>query len=207
MSMYRRLIRFGRDKSAAAGAEFAILSILFAGILLGIIDFNIAMFEYNKAEQACRVGVRYAVMNNMVAPGIASWDSTLAGCPSGSAIPPGALSPNPVVCDDTSCSGYGYSANAYQNIVNEMSSIYGRVLTDPAVDIQITYENIGNGFCGVPNGPDIWPLTTVSLSGPTHDFITPLVGAVTSVEFTCESTLTGEDFNTCENGTGATWCP
>jgi hypothetical protein len=88
-----------------------------------------------------------------------------------------------------------------------MSSIYGRVLTDPAVNIVITYENIGNGFCGVPNAPDIWPLTTVSLSGPTHDFITPLVGAVTSVEFTCESTLTGEDFNTCENGTGATWCP
>ncbi len=204
--MYRRLICFWRDQSAAAGAEFAILSIVFAGILLGVIDVNIAMFEYNKAEQACRVGVRYAVMNNMVAPGIASWDSLGAGCISGNSIPPGALSPNPVVCGDSSCSGYGYDANAYQSIVNEMGSVYGRVLTDPAVAIEITYENIGHGFCGVPNGPDIWPLTTVSLSGPTHEFITPLVSALTAIEFTCEATLTGEDFNTCENGTGASWC-
>jgi Flp pilus assembly protein TadG len=207
MIMYRRFIKFWRDRRAAAGAEFALLSIVFAGILLGIIDFNILMFEYNKVEQACRVGVRHAVMNNMVAPGIAAWDSTTAGCQSGNPIPVNALDPNPVTCDDSSCDAYGYDANAYQSIVNEMSSVYGRVLTDSAVNIEVTYENIGHGFCGVPNGPDIWPLTTVTLSGPTHDFITPLVGAVTTVEFTCEATLTGEDFNTCENGTGASWCP
>jgi hypothetical protein len=209
MTMYRRFSKFWRDQRAAAAAEFALLSIVFAGILLGIIDFNIAMFEWNKAEQACRIGVRHAVMNDMVAPGIASWDHQAAGCDSGDPIPSDAISPNPVVCNSTSCPGaaaYLYDPNAYQAIVNEMGSVYGRVLSDPAVEIEVIYENIGMGFCDNPYGLDIWPLTTVTLSGPTHDFITPLVGAVATVEFTCEATLTGEDFNTCEDG-GASWCP
>lgn len=205
--MRKRIIKFWRDRRAAAGAEFALLSIVFAGIVLAIIDFNLAMFEYNAAEQACRVGVRYAVMNDIVAPGVANWDSVGAGCVSGTSVPLDALSPNPVVCNSSSCSGtFGHDPNAYQAIVNEMSSVYGRVLSDPAVNVVITYENIGMGFCGNPNGPDIWPLTTVTLSGPTHDFVTPLVGALATIEFTCEATLTGEDFNTCENSTGAPWC-
>ena len=204
--MSERIRQFWREQRAAAGAEFALLSLVFAGIVLGIIDFNAIMFEHNRVEKACRVGVRYAVMNDMVAPGIANWDNQAAGCTSGDPVPPDAISPNPVVCDNTSCSAYGYDANAYQAIVNEMGSVYSRVLTDPAVHIEVKYENIGMGFCGNPLGTDIVPLTTVSLSGPTHEFITPLVGALTTIEFKCESTLTGEDFNTCENSTGAPWC-
>ena len=207
MSMCERIRIFWREQRASAGAEFAILSIVFFGIMFGIIDFGMVMFEYNRAEKACRRGVRYAVMNDIVAREIADWDNEAASCKGGDPIPANAISPNPVVCDSSSCSGgYTHNDNAYQGIVNEMGSIYGRVLTDPSVNVQVTYENIGMGFCGNPSGPDIWPLTTVTLSGPTYNFITPLLGGLTTVEFKCESTLTGEDFNTCENGTGAPWC-
>lgn len=206
MTTHGKFSAFWQNRRAAAGAEFAILALVFAGLLLGIIDFNMILYEHNRAEKACQVGVRFAVMNDLVAPGIATWDNAAAGCFAGDPIPANALSPNPVVCDKTSCNGYGYDANAFQNIVNEMGSVYSRVLTDPAVHVEVKYENVGMGFCGNPYGSDIWPLTTVTMSGPKHQFITPLVGALTSVEFKCEATLTGEDFNTCENGTGAPWC-
>jgi len=207
MTMRRQVAKFWQDRCAAAAAEFALLAVVFAGIILGIIDFNLIMFEHNAAEKACQVGVRYAVMNDIVAPGVAD-DSATASCTSGDDVPLDALDPNPVVCSGSSCNGaYGFDSNAYQAIVNEMSTVYPRVVTDPSVEVEITYENIGMGFCGNPYGPDIWPLTTVRISGATHEFITPLVGALTDLEFSCEATLTGEDFKTCENGTGASWCP
>ncbi len=206
MTMNRKFVQFCRDRRAAAGAEFALLALVFAGILLGIIDFNRLLWEHNRLEKACQVGVRFAVMNDMAAADIANWQGINNGCGSGSNIPGTAPGNPPIVCDATSCSQGVVNANAYQSIVNEMGSIYSSLTSDPNAVITVTYENIGMGFCGNPNGPDIWPLTTVNVSGIQFDFATPLVGAIVPIDLECSATMTGEDFNTCENGTGASWC-
>jgi hypothetical protein len=205
MNMYRRLICFWRDRRAAAGAEFALLSIVFAGILLGIIDFNRLLYETNRLEKACQVGVRFAVMNDMVATSIANWNDDNI-CAGGLPIPPGAPGNPPIECNGTSCDSGGYNSNAYQIIVDEMGSIFGRLTSDPNAVITVTYENIQQGFCGNPFGPDIWPLTTVDVTGMQFEFATPFVSAVAPIDLECSATMTGEDFNTCENNTGAPWC-
>ena len=212
MTTMCRTLKFLRNRRGAAGAEFAILSLIFAGVLLGILDFNRLLWEYNRIEKACQVGVRFAVMNDMVSNGMANWEGDQNGCPKASIVPVDAFSPNPVLCGDNSdCSGTGFNPDAYQNIVNEMGKIYGRVLSDPNATVRITYENIGMGICGNGSGVDIWPQTTVEISGTQFDFSTPLVGGIAPVDLDCRATLTGEDFNTCEidlngNVTGAPWC-
>lgn len=203
----RQILKFLHNRRGAAGAEFAILSIVFAGLLLGIVDFNRLMWEHNRLEKACQVGARFAVMNDMVATSIATWSGVDNACGSGLAIPLTAPGNPAIVCDDTSCSSGGFNADAYQIIVNEMGSIFGELTSDPNAAITITYENIGMGFCGNPFGPDIWPLTTVNVTGRQFEFATPFVSAVAPMDLECSATMTGEDFNTCENGTGASWCP
>jgi hypothetical protein len=57
------------------------------------------------------------------------------------------------------------------------------------------------GLAGNPYGPDVWPLTTVSIDGLQFEFSTPLIGAVVPFTFPkCSASLTGEDFRTCSNG-------
>ncbi len=51
--MARGLIGFVRERRGAAGAEFALIIVVFAGLLLGIIDFGRALWEYNNAIKAC----------------------------------------------------------------------------------------------------------------------------------------------------------
>ena len=204
--MMRRVLKFLHNRRGAAGAEFALISIVFAGILLGIIDFNRLMYENNRLEKACQVGVRFAVMNDLVSTTIADWNSDNS-CAGGLPIPLNAPGNPPIECDDTGCDSGIYNSNAYQIIVDEMGSIFGRLTSDPNAVITVTYENIQQGFCGNPFGPDIWPLTTVDVTGLQFEFATPLVSAVAPIDLECSATMTGEDFNTCENGTGATWCP
>ncbi len=57
------------------------------------------------------------------------------------------------------------------------------------------------GMAGNPYGPDVWPLTTVSIRGMQFEFSTPLIGAVLPFEFPkCSASLIGEDYRTCPNG-------
>ncbi len=68
--------------------------------------------------------------------------------------------------------------------------------TDPNAVVTVTYEHIGMGFAANPFGPDVWPLTTVEISGITFEFFTPFI-TVANFQFPeCSATLTGEDFTT-----------
>ena len=61
--MVQQFIDFFRERRGAAGAEFALLIVVFAGLLLGIIDFGRALYEYNQAQKACQVGARSAFLS------------------------------------------------------------------------------------------------------------------------------------------------
>ena len=127
---------------------------------------------------------------------------------SSDSIPVASISPNPVICDDSGCSGaWGHSPAAYNAILAEMSAISSELVNDPAVTIGVTYEHIGMGFCGNPFGTDIWPLTTVTITGRQFDFATPLINPVFgALTLECSASLTGEDFETCPDGVAVPPC-
>lgn len=205
--MLGRWIGFVRERRGAAGAEFALLALVFAGILLGIIDFGRALWEYNNAIKACQAGVRFAVANNMIPTNLMNYD----GLGTGSTLQPGdqiplSAFPTPIVCNASGCTpNEGYEAAAYDAIYDVMGAHYPRLGTaanpNPQAIVEVTYTHVGRGFAGNPYGPDVWPLTTVSIRGLEFEFSTPLIGAIVPFEFPrCSATLYAEDYQTCTDG-------
>lgn len=183
---------FWHDNRGISSVEFAIVAVVFLMFLFGIIDFGRAMWEWNSAAKATHWGVRYAVVNNMVAPGLYTYDGVAAAGGNGLPIPAGAINPNPVVCTNTGCNGYGFSAAAFTAIVTQMQKIYSRV--QPA-NVVVEYLHVpGLGFAGNPYGPDFVPIVTVRLQGMVFNMTTPGLfnfASITMPAFT--ASMPGED--------------
>lgn len=163
-----RSLNLVRCTAGASAAEFALVLPLLLLFLFGIIDAGRYLWEYNQAEKATQVGARVAAVTNMV-PGAAFADYSFAvsgevsaGDKVGTAIF------DEVTCTDAACNCTGgsicsvvaYDANALETIVNEMAAVKPGIQADNVV---ISYRNVGLGYSGDPNGPDVAPLITVSL--------------------------------------------
>lgn len=90
-----------------------------------------------------------------------------------------------------------YDGTAFTNLVTRMNQMYPQIA---ASNVQIQYKNVGLGFAGDPDGPDVSPLVTVSLTGLTFRPITCLVFAcsITMPDFRAALTLedaTGTESN------------
>ena len=179
MSILNRLLRSER---AASAAEFALVLPLFLLLLFGIVDSGRFMWEYNQAEKATQMGARFAVVTDPVLNGLYTYSfSVSGGIPQGSAVP--TTSFDTATCDNSTCScspGGGFcsatsrNATAFTNLVTRMSYMYPQIA---ASNVQIQYKNVGLGFAGDPDGPDVSPLVTVSLTGLQFHPITCLVFA------------------------------
>lgn len=191
---------FLRDAHGASAAEFALVLPMLVLFLLGILDAGRFMWDYNQAEKATQMGVRYAVATEMVPPGLETYsfaisDSILAGNPVPTANFTQAVC-NTSTCTCTGggvCGGIGYDAAAFDAIVARMRLMYPD-LTD--TNVVVEYRNIGLGYAGDPNGPDVAPLVTVRLTGLTFQ---PLSGMLFG------ATVTMPDFRaalTLEDGAG-----
>src|SRR3546814_18583321 len=77
--MMRLLTRLARSSSGATAAEFAMVLPLLLIFLLGIIDVGRLMWTWNRAEQATQMGVRFAVVADMVPGNLAAYDFALQG--------------------------------------------------------------------------------------------------------------------------------
>ena len=214
--MTGRLTKFLRDRSGAGAVEFAIVALVLVGTMLAIFDMSRVFYEYNQSFKACQEGVRFAVVNYMVAPDLADFTAT---CTPGDRLASGDLpSPNPTVCTcsgisgspatcgSVSCDAFAGTAGdrqiAFDAIVREMAKIYPRLATDPDAAVEIAYKAIPGGVCSNPTGPDILALTTVSINGLQFDFSVPFIGSIGDFEFPrCRATLPSEDFSTCGDGT------
>ena len=189
---------FLRDERGASAAEFAMVLPLFLLLLFGIIDAGRYMWEYNRAEKATQMGVRYAVVTDMVlGANFANYSfSTGGGIPQGSAVPTTAF--DSATCTSTTCSCSGGSVcsivardgTAFSNIVNRMALMYP--LIQPA-NVSVEYRNVGLGFAGDPNGPDVAPLVTVQLQGVTFHPITCMLFACSFNLPVSRAALTLED--------------
>ena len=189
---WRSLLRDGRG---AGAAEFALVLPVLIIFLLGIIDAGRFMWEYNQAEKATQMGVRYAVVTEMVPSGLETYSFALSdNILAGNAVPTGSF--DSATCNTTSCTcagggvcgTIGYDAAAFDAIVARMKMFYPQ-LTDSNVTIE--YRNVGLGYAGDPNGPDVAPMVTIRLTGLSFQpFSTMMLGrGITMPDFRAALTL------------------
>ena len=193
--------RLYRHRGAASAAEFALVLPLLLIFLFGIIDAGRFMWEYNRAEKATQMGARFAVVADPAATGLSTYSFSLnGGITQGTAVPTSSF--DYAVCTDTNCDpcvgsfcgNIGYSNTAFRNIVDRMKLMYPPIDYD---NVEVEYRNVGLGFAGNPDGPDVSALVTVRLTNLTFQPITCLV-------FLC--TISMPDFSaglTLEDATGS----
>lgn len=198
----RIFVRLVREERASTSAEFALVLPLLLIFLLGMIDAGRFMWEYNEAEKATQMGVRYAVVTDPVLTGLDNSYSFAVndGITQGTAVPTANFTS--ATCTSSSCSCVSttggfcsaatYNSTAFNNIVTRMSAMYPRIGTS---NVEVIYKNIGLGFAGDPNGSDVSPLVTIKLQGLTFQPLTTLLfgASISMPDFS--ASLTGEDLS------------
>ena len=205
------LLRTLRHDDRGTGAvEFALIGLLLFIVSFGIIDFGLAYWQWVMAEKATQVGVRKAVVSNMVANGLTTWPINGGTSADGTPCLTGTsvltdCSFSPVTCTSNAagttatcgCTGTCPTstpvASDFTAIVAEMQKM------DPYIannNVQITYSQNGLGFVGRPNGPPV--TVTVTLTGMTFKFLVidkllRFGGSFTMPPF--KATLIGEDLS------------
>jgi hypothetical protein len=189
--------RLAHDETGASASEFALVLPLLLILLFGIIDAGRFMWEYNRAEKATQMGVRYAVVTDMVPAGLSTYSFSVSdGILQGTAVPTAnfnsttCTNANCSICTGSMCGSIGYNGTAFQNIVTRMALMYPPIT---ASNVRVTYKNVGLGFAGDPDGPDVSTLVTVRLTGLDFHPITCLVFACTIPMPDFRASLTLED--------------
>ena len=189
------------DRRGSGAAEFALVLPLLILLLFGVIDAGRFLWEMNRAEKATAAGAREAVVTDVLAPGLASATYVgVGGLTQGDLIPASAF--GKVICTSSGCcvsatilctSPYPalgtFDTTAFNRIVTRMNGLKSNIA---AANVQVIYSGSGLGYAGDPNGMDVSPLVTVSLTGMTFD---PLVlfGLVAFPMPDFRTTLTAED--------------
>lgn len=169
MTAMRALLR---STGGATAAEFGLLAPLLLSFMIGTIDVGRFLWACNRAEKATQTGARFAVTNDVVASGLASYDFAVAGgIPQGDPIPQSAFG-------GADCSSAGgtvtctcksgatcptltpVNTTAFTNIVTRMQQIYPELTAD---NVRVSYEYSGLGYAGDPNGIQVSPLVTVKI--------------------------------------------
>jgi len=203
-----------REQSGAAAVEYAIVIGLLMVLTISIVEFSLALWQWNSAEKSTELGVRYAVESNPVVAGFTAtgWNGvTDGGFEPGTSLDTSKVGAFTVTCDDTNCTCTGcpggfsttHDSTAFTDIVDHMSGVFFQV--EPS-NVVVEYAHVGMGFAG-RSGADILPMVTVRLSGVTFDFMVlnflrPLMlggsqqstaNGIPMPPFT--ATLSGEDLN------------
>jgi len=172
-----RIVSLAKCTSAASAAEFALVLPVLLVFLFGIVDAGRFAWEYNKAEKATQAGARFVAVTDPIAPNLTNYNFATGGLTPGDTIPSSAF--GTLKCTSTGCvcsvapcpAGVGAQTGAWTQLVARMRQI------DPAIqatNVQVEYRGSGVGFAGDPNGMDIVPIVTVSLSQMTFRPLTTL---------------------------------
>ena len=189
----RRLLH---DMRGASAAEFALVLPLLMLLLFGMIDTGRYMWEHNQAEKATQMGARMAVVTDVVANDLAAVNYVgVGGLTQGDRIPASALgvltctSATACVCTTAPCPSLTRNGPAFAAIVARMRLMKPDIV---ASNVSISYQGSGLGYAGDPNGMEIAPLVTVSLTGVQFQPLSLLMLTHTTMpDFA--TTLTAED--------------
>jgi Flp pilus assembly protein TadG len=199
MSVLARLVRCERAGSAV---EFALVLPLLLIFLFGIVDGGRFLWEFNRAEKATQMGVRYAVVTDPVMSGFAGYDfaTSADAIPAGNAVPVANFASanctsSTCACTPSSagfCSGAAVNSTAFTNVVTRMALMYPPIT---ASNVEVDYSNVGLGFAGNPDGSDVSPLVTVKLKNLQFHPITCLIFACSISMPDFSAALTAEDLS------------
>ena len=208
--------RFLRDERGSVFVEFTLIVFSLLVVTGGIIDFGVALYQWNAATKAMQQGVRLAAVSDPVSSDLKTMTGLEGGATAGATFPAFTR-----VCSgaSSSCSGGTYSATAMNTLVygrNEvtcgtvalsqlagMCDIFNRI--SPA-NVTVIYTQTGLGFAGRPRGPV--PTITLQLSGLTFNlpFLQSLLGMAPLTIPPMRTSATGEDM--CTQGLNpAGGCP
>ncbi len=147
----RFLRRLARDRRGISSVEFALVCVVFFMMIFGLIDFSRAMWECNSAAKDTHWGVRYAVVNDMVAIKMSDWDGQDdGGLAAGGSVPVAAVTDfgptATITCTYTECAGQtdpgtDFNVNAFNLIVARMQIIYNKIQPENVI---VEYRHIGN---------------------------------------------------------------
>jgi hypothetical protein len=166
------------DRRGASAAEFALVLPLLLLLLFGIIDASRFAWEFNRAEKATQVGARVAVVTDPIPGGLAATSyvgQTIGGVTltQGDLIPAAALGvvscTKPAGTLSCSCTTNPcpttltpIQSSGFDLIATRMRGMYADIADS---NIRVEYSGSGLGFAGDPNGMEIAPIVTVSLTG------------------------------------------
>jgi len=184
--------KLAADRGGSISVEYVIVIGLLFVLTIALIEFSLALWQWNTAEKATELGVRYAVQSNPVASAFLNYNAISGGgfAPgifmTTTKVPPFTLSCTTTdgVSGSCPCSGAGcgafiaglggdpvdeFNGAAFNAILVRMDGVFRGSDLGPE-NVKIDYSHVGTGFAGRP-GLDIVPVVTVRLDGVTFDFM------------------------------------
>ena len=177
--------RLAADRSGSSAVENTIVFGVLIVLTIALIEFSLALWQWNTAEKATELGVRYAVQSDPVSLGLSEYNGvTGGGFNPGTSLNFSNLDAFTLSCTNSSCSCSGAGCGdftssvsdptgvdtaAFNAIVQRMDGVFRGSDLDNS-NVTIDYSHVGMGFAGRP-GLDIVPVVTVRLTGVTFDFM------------------------------------
>ena len=183
----KRVLDLVRNQGGASAVEFALVLPILLIALIGTIDVGMYAWNINQAEKATPAGARWAVATNMIDKNLSDYSFAVSGnVPQGTVVSKDNFPGVRCQSDDgttVTCTCLGNSCawsptadsgadSPFDRLVTRMAQIAGDIT---ASNVVVTYAWSGLGFSGDPNGPDVAPLTTVSLRNMTYTPLTTLL--------------------------------
>jgi len=147
--------------------EFGIAFPVLVLLSFGLMEFSLVVFDYQRAAEATRAGVRLTIINSPIAKTATILDGAVVTCTSANAT---------VTC--TGGSPDDHADAAFQALLDEMQGIYP---TLEETNLIVTYEGTEVGEEDEFGG--LFPLVTLQLSGVKHDMIVGHLIGIDSIEF------------------------
>ena len=166
--------RFVRNEDGAFIIEFAITFPVLILLSFGLLEFSLVVFDYQRAAEATRRGVRVAIIQAPIPNTAALLPPEPGGAPGSYIV---CTAPGGVV----ECTGGSPSANAdalFASMLAEMKEIFPSLTSENVV---ITFEGTNVGEEGEVGG--VFPLVTLQLVDVAHEMIVGNLIGVARIPF------------------------
>lgn len=166
ITMFRRLLR---EEEGAFQIEFALTMPILMLLSLGLLEFSLVAFDFQRAAEASRRAVRFVIIGNNI-PNTARLLED----------------PPPIItCTSSggtvSCQNASPSADAdyrFQKMLAEMQEVLPAIKEE---NVRVTYESADVG--GADQAGGIIPLVTIEIVGLQHEFLTGHVLGINSMTY------------------------